>query len=107
MRRSDGGQSAVSEGATEHAQEVGKDDFAVGRWGDEGEHEVAGVGIDASSPTLALHDGDTVRAAVSLVHFRRCTLVPAVDDRRLYNPRKERRFFDTLYQVLFYRQIVR
>ena len=63
------------------------------------------VSIDASSPTLALHNGDAMLGAEGGIEFRFGTLMMAVDNRRRRNPREECGFSHTLHKILLDSQV--
>lgn len=71
-----------------------------------GQHHIAAVGIDTSSPTLALYNGYTMFATIGLVHLGFGRLMTTIDDGRRHNPRKERRLLHLADQVLLYLQVL-
>ena len=107
MRSSNRRQSLGLQGTSHQGKEVGKDLLATCIRRDERDHEVALIGIDTPSSTLALDDSDAMRAAVVLVHLKLCGLMTAIDDRRRHDPREERWFGDALQHILLYLKILR
>ena len=106
MRSSDGFVSHLSQSPGEKRQELVIDLLRVGRRRDEGDHEVATIGVHASSPTLPLNDSHAVGRTIRLVHLLLAQLMAAVDNRRIDNPREKRRFGNRLHHLSFEGEVV-
>ena len=84
-----GRNAEVAERAGHHAAVTGESRRHVGRRGHHAEHEVVGVGIDASAAAFAAIELNPFFAAVGEVYLCFDDLVSAENDRRAHGPGEE------------------
>ena len=106
MRRGHRIVAELAQSPGEKRQELVKDLLRVGRRRDEGDHEVATIGVHASSPTLPLNDAHTVCRTIRLIDLLLAALMTTVDNRRINNPREECRFSNRLDHLGFERKVI-
>lgn len=97
MRSSNHLNTSRLKGLNDERKEVREDLFTMRVRCNKRDHQIARIGIDTPSPTLALDDSDVMFAAIGFIHLDLCRLMPTIDDGRRDYPCEKRRYLDAFH----------